>query len=492
MNKSYYTHIPLGDSIPLNNPHAFSVSMPTIQDVIDYEEGTQVSKEKIKTAYPRILIHPYIKKVCSLLEDKLSLCNGFSLLLPSKEAAIEVSEISGVVPSYYNYKKYTLCFFNNSLDVERYFSFMKHCGYMIYSREAEDLLIDLGEDCTLFFEQSSKNGSESTIKEVLKEGYDSREIVLSSSGMNSIYTGFKQVKEFFKESSRGLFIVYGWAYADTLAIFKKCCDEYVIIPDVTNTEELEFLLEKRGDEVVGLYLESVSNPLISVPDIPKVYELSEKYNFLVMVDNTFATPWSVDISSYCDIIFESLTKFASGYGDVMAGATIIPKKSRVSPKVIRDIKNKSIPLYLRDLNRLSLNIKGYKKRVLKVLHNSKIVEDKLLNSPKIKSVYSVNSEKNKTNWDKISRGIGGCGVISFIYNKDFENQYNMANIPKGPSLGCEFPILMPYTLLAHYTECQSSSGLKYLSSLGLDRTLLRLSVGTDSPSLTLNQILKLK
>ncbi|MCZ8198401.1 MAG: hypothetical protein O9267_12420 [Flavobacterium sp.] len=49
----YFQHIPFGDSLPLQNPHAVSVSMPFLQNVIDYEEGNEAAIEVMKSCYPR-------------------------------------------------------------------------------------------------------------------------------------------------------------------------------------------------------------------------------------------------------------------------------------------------------------------------------------------------------------------------------------------------------------------------------------------------------
>ena len=59
MKESIFTHIPCGQTLPLNNIHAVSVSMPELQNVIDYEEQTPQILEKIKSAYPRFVMHPY-------------------------------------------------------------------------------------------------------------------------------------------------------------------------------------------------------------------------------------------------------------------------------------------------------------------------------------------------------------------------------------------------------------------------------------------------
>jgi cystathionine gamma-synthase len=54
---------PLGDTVPALTKHAVSVSLPTWQDVVDYEEGEQRIKDAMTSGYPRFFIHHQIQKV---------------------------------------------------------------------------------------------------------------------------------------------------------------------------------------------------------------------------------------------------------------------------------------------------------------------------------------------------------------------------------------------------------------------------------------------
>jgi cystathionine gamma-synthase len=487
VNKNYYRPIPCGATIPLNNPHAFSVSMPTIQDVIDYEEQNPASQEKIKSAYPRIVVHPYIKIILKCAAEELHLEEGELFLLPHLACARLAAEFSGTEPEYFRFYTYTIAFFSKEklCDASEFFAIMKHCGFMIYSREAEDFLCTMGHKPEFFKENEKKEGAEENILTVLSDGYGTPDIVLSSSGMNAIYTGFSLVQESAHRQGKNLMILLGWAYSDTIEIIKKCSKEFVLIPDVHDLVSLKKLLSERGHEVSALYVETVSNPLIAVADIPQLHAFSREYDFPLLVDNTFATPWCVDISPYCDLIFESLTKFASGAGDLMAGAVILPKGSRLDPSIKDRMADCALPLYKRDLYRLSENISGYKDRMATVSENSKRIEETLRHHSEIGKIYSVHSQDNRANWNKIVRGDSSCGVLSFLFKGDLAGYYDNISLPKGPSLGTAFPILMPYTLLAHYHQTKNKEGLESLVKAGLHPDLLRLSIGSDNPDLTL-------
>lgn len=57
------TQIPLGSSVPPHTAHAISVSLPTWEDNIGYEEGDKRVVDKMETGYPRFFIHRSIQKV---------------------------------------------------------------------------------------------------------------------------------------------------------------------------------------------------------------------------------------------------------------------------------------------------------------------------------------------------------------------------------------------------------------------------------------------
>lgn len=60
-----FQHIPLGNSLPLNNPHAVSVSLPKLEDVIGYEENNPETIAQLKNGYPRF----FKNKLVSQLEN---------------------------------------------------------------------------------------------------------------------------------------------------------------------------------------------------------------------------------------------------------------------------------------------------------------------------------------------------------------------------------------------------------------------------------------
>ena len=70
--------------------------------------------------------------------------------------------------------------------------------------------------------------------------------------------------------------------------------------------------------------------------------------------------------------------------------------------------------------------------------------------------------------------------------------YDALNFSKGPSLGTEFTLAMPYTYLAHYDLLQTEEGKKFLEEAGLDARIIRISVGIEPIEDIINEFEKIK
>ncbi|HUI88952.1 MAG TPA: PLP-dependent aspartate aminotransferase family protein [Anaerolineales bacterium] len=88
--------------------------------------------------------------------------------------------------------------------------------------------------------------------------------------------------------------------------------------DVTNHAEVEAAVKDAGASV--LYLETISNPLLKVADIPALADLAHRHGASFLVDSTFASPYLINpIKHGADFVIHSATKYLSGHGDVLAG-----------------------------------------------------------------------------------------------------------------------------------------------------------------------------
>ena len=109
-------------------------------------------------------------------------------------------------------------------------------------------------------------------------------------------------------------------YGGTYRIFTKVYERYGIrftFVDTTNAAEVEAAIE---DSTRYVYLETPTNPLLSVSNIRELSKLAHDHNALCVVDNTFATPYlQSPLALDADIVIHSLTKYLGGHSDAVGG-----------------------------------------------------------------------------------------------------------------------------------------------------------------------------
>ena len=89
--------------------------------------------------------------------------------------------------------------------------------------------------------------------------------------------------------------------------------------DVTDLAAVEAALTAAPTRI--LYLETISNPTLVVPDLAALATLAHRHGVTVVVDNTFASPYLCrPLALGADLVVESATKYLSGHSDVLAGA----------------------------------------------------------------------------------------------------------------------------------------------------------------------------
>jgi cystathionine gamma-synthase/methionine-gamma-lyase len=101
----------------------------------------------------------------------------------------------------------------------------------------------------------------------------------------------------------------------------------VLLVDFMDLTRLEAIL--ADTHPVALLIETVSNPLMKVADIPSLATLAHRYGAKVLVDNTFASPYLFNpLLHHADYVIHSVTKYIGGHGDVMGGVVISSTANR--------------------------------------------------------------------------------------------------------------------------------------------------------------------
>ena len=485
MKQSIFNHIPCGQTLPQNNIHAVSVSMPNLQDVIDYEEQTPEILEKIKSAYPRFVMHPYLKFLASYIKEKYSIGSDYEVVLLSSQKAVKVVSSKYFIHNAIEINEPfgVILVQNGTTQLNKVLKFIQHVGYNLSSRFAQDYLFDIGlidsiHKEELEDEKSAKNILLSNLSKAYKQPI--KNICLAPSGMNAVYCALKGLKPIQARNGKNKLIQLGWLYLDTMNIVEHYFDENKIFHDINNLDLLEDYLKINGHTISAIVTEIPTNPLLQTVDLPRLKELCLKYNIILVIDATFATPFNLDLKPYADIYVESLTKFACGNADVLMGAIILNENSKISNMNQEFFKHADEP-YIKDIQRLALQIKDYEKRMKTISLNTKLLVEYFKQASFIDEIFYCLSPKYATNYKKLMIDENSLtGIISLTFKKDFKEVYDKLNFCKGPSLGTEFTLLMPYTYLAHYDLINSKEGNKFLEEIGLPINLLRISVGCEN------------
>ena len=110
-------------------------------------------------------------------------------------------------------------------------------------------------------------------------------------------------------------------YGEAIEIFEDILNKYKVETTFADFTDLEDVRAKIQPNTVMLYTETVSNPLIAVPDLEEISEIAHAHGALLIVDNTFMTGALVQpLNLGADIVVNSLTKFANGHSDAVCGA----------------------------------------------------------------------------------------------------------------------------------------------------------------------------
>jgi cystathionine beta-lyase/cystathionine gamma-synthase len=174
-----------------------------------------------------------------------------------------------------------------------------------------------GAQHTLIYSRLSSINSEAVVEKICAlEGAEDGE--LFASGMAAISTtllGLLSAGDHIVASPD----VYGGTYGLMTEELPRFGIE-VTMADMQDPQSYESAIE---DNTRILYIETLSNPALKVCDIPAMAEIATRHNLLLVIDNTFATPWACNpIQMGCHLVIHSTTKYLGGHSEIVGGAVV--------------------------------------------------------------------------------------------------------------------------------------------------------------------------
>ena len=208
-------------------------------------------------------------------------------------------------------------------------------------------------------------------------------------------------------------------YGGTYRIFTKIFQNFGIKFHFIGLDDLSKIKSCINNKTKMIWSETPTNPMLNVCDIDRLSLIAQENNLLLVVDNTFATPYlqkPLDLGA--DIVMHSLTKYIAGHSDVVMGALVC--KDDVLADKLAFIQNScgAVPgpmdsfLVLRGIKTLHLRMERHCK-------NGKAIAHFLKNHPKIGDVYwpGFKQHKNHGVAKKQMRDFGGMVSFNLVGNK---------------------------------------------------------------------------
>ncbi len=117
--------------------------------------------------------------------------------------------------------------------------------------------------------------------------------------------------------------LYGGTFRLFSTVFKKFGIKFHFV-GMDDTGNIEKVI---NENTKLLWVESPTNPMLNIIDIKKCAEISKQHQLILVVDNTFATPYlQKPLELGADIVMHSATKYLGGHSDVVMGALVVKDK----------------------------------------------------------------------------------------------------------------------------------------------------------------------
>ena len=273
-------------------------------------------------------------------------------------------------------------------------------------------------------------------------------------------------------------------YGGTFRIMDKIYRNFDIKPkwiDTTDIDKVESAITKKTKIV---FIETPTNPMMEISDIKQISEICKKNNCILVVDNTFMSPYNQrPISLGADIVMHSTTKYIGGHSDVIGGILISNDNSIIERLRFIQMSVGAVPspfdcwLVQRSLKTLSVRMKSHNKNALELSKN-------LSTYNQIESIYypGLSSHKNFEIAKKQQRDPKGNPAYGGMISIDLGSMKNARKFVKSLEIftlaeslgGVESLVCHPATMT------HASIPKEIRDELGVTDGLVRLSVGIEN------------
>ncbi len=227
-----------------------------------------------------------------------------------------------------------------------------------------------------------------------------------------------------------------------------------------------------------IWLETPTNPLLRLVDIQAIAEIAHRRNLLVVVDNTFASPYfQQPLRLGADIVVHSTTKYINGHSDVIGGALVLNNEEAYEAIKFYENAAGGVPspfdswLTLRGIKTLAIRMRQHEE-------NAGLVAKFLAEHPRVEKVYYPGLPSHPDHELAKRQMSGFGGMVSFQFKGTYEDVTQLVRRFKvfalAESLGGVESLVCHPASMTHGSIPKDTREAR-----GLTDTLLRLSVGIE-------------
>jgi len=303
-----------------------------------------------------------------------------------------------------------------------------------------------------------RNPTVVAVEEQLAAVEGSEWALLTESGMAAIDTALS-VFQWAEEDRPWLFFseIYGGtnSFIDEVLIKRRGLDirRFVTGGDRHDMAAFKRMLEEVRPDMV--YFEAISNPMLIVADGKEIIRQAKEAGSVVIVDNTFATPWLwKPLKDGADMVIHSATKYLAGHGNLTAGV-VCGNDRDLMKDLIRYRKLTGHMLSPDDAARLGDYLATFPLRMQQHCYNAGKVARELSRHPAVEKVLYPGLGTHPTHDEAVNlfgeRGFGGMVTFDMAGRDDEEKRLRRdrfiaavsGKIPLVPTLGDTGTILLP-------------------------------------------------
>ncbi|KAK4155042.1 pyridoxal phosphate-dependent transferase [Chaetomidium leptoderma] len=546
MTRSGPRSSPLGASLPANDIHAISVSLPTWDNIVRYMAGDKAIHDKLESDYPRFYQHACVQTLNEAVLARLGfgVDDSKCLIFSSPDGARRCVQYFGeavkgqpfwtrqavfrlAVPTADENDKWArfwaVVFPASDASAEAATAFWGFMGDGISSRHAEfcfdrflfmesfDAELEKSES-RLRTHAPAASGNEAappapwsstqdgTAKESLRtmiaglvtpssgsESVHPEDVFLFSKGMCAMGEVARQLAPPYNSPASEA-VIFGWPYGST----PKCVqasgyDRFTFLHRgaADELDALEASLASGERRIACLFCEIPSNPLCATPDLARVRALADRFGFVVVCDETIGTFVNVDPLPHVDVVVTSLTKMFSGACNVMGGSVVLNARSPHYARLrdaLRQVHEDLV--FPLDAATLLANSADFPARVHAANRNATAIASLLSRHPSVQQVNYPSLVASAPLYERYRRPGGGHGsLISFV----FARPDSAVRFYDAVDLAKGPSFGTNFTLVLPYSQLAHAFELDWAESQGLAKHIIRISVGLEDEAVLVSK-----